>query len=66
MPPRENCGNVDAKQLTKGSRLFIPVNVEGALYSVSDGHFRPGRRRGLYHGHRDGGDSGGALPGPGG
>ena len=42
MPPRENCGNVDAKQLTKGSRLFIPVNVEGALYSVSDGHFAQG------------------------
>ncbi len=27
IPPRENCGNVDAKQLTKGSKLFIPVNV---------------------------------------
>ena len=42
IPPRENCGNVDAKQLTKGSRLFIPVNVEGALYSVGDGHFAQG------------------------
>ena len=42
MPPRENCGNVDAKQLTKGSRLLIPVNVEGALYSVGDGHFAQG------------------------
>ena len=38
LPPRENCGNVDAKQLTKGSRLLIPVNVEGALYSAGDGH----------------------------
>ena len=42
IPPRENCGNVDAKQLTKGSRLFIPVNVAGALYSVGDGHFAQG------------------------
>lgn len=42
IPPRENCGNVDAKQLTKGSRLLVPVNVEGALYSVGDGHFAQG------------------------
>ena len=42
IPPRENCGNVDAKQLTKGSRLLIPVGVEGALYSVGDGHFAQG------------------------
>ena len=42
LPPRENCGNVDAKQLTKGSRLLIPVSVEGALYSVGDGHFAQG------------------------
>ena len=42
IPPRENCGNVDAKQLTKGSRLLIPVNVEGALYSAGDGHFAQG------------------------
>jgi formamidase len=42
IPPRENCGNVDAKQLTKGSRLLIPVNVEGALYSMGDAHFAQG------------------------
>ena len=42
IPPRENCGNVDAKQLTKGSRLLIPVSVDGALYSVGDGHFGQG------------------------
>lgn len=42
IPPRENCGNVDIKQLTKGSRLLIPVNVDGALYSVGDGHFAQG------------------------
>lgn len=42
LPPRENCGNVDAKQLTTGSRLLIPVNVDGALYSAGDGHFAQG------------------------
>ena len=42
IPPRENCGNVDAKQLTKGSRLLIPVNVDGGLYSAGDGHFAQG------------------------
>ena len=51
IPPRENCGNVDAKQLTKGSRLFIPVSVPGGLYSAGDGHFAPGRRRSLHHRH---------------
>ncbi len=42
IPPRENCGNVDVKQLTVGSRLLLPVNVEGALFSVGDGHFAQG------------------------
>jgi formamidase len=42
IPPRENCGNADIKQLTKGSRLFIPVAVDGALYSVGDGHYAQG------------------------
>ena len=42
VPPRENAGNMDIKQLTRGSKLFIPVAVEGALYSVGDGHFAQG------------------------
>ncbi|MHB8668853.1 MAG: acetamidase/formamidase family protein, partial [Burkholderiales bacterium] len=42
MPPRENCGNLDAKQLTRGSRLYIPVSVAGALYSVGDAHYAQG------------------------
>jgi formamidase len=42
IPPRENCGNADVKQMTVGSRLLVPVNVEGALYSVGDGHFAQG------------------------
>jgi formamidase len=42
IPPRENGGNVDVKQLTKGSTLLLPVAVEGALFSVGDGHFAQG------------------------
>jgi formamidase len=42
IPPRENCGNADVKQLTKGSKLFIPVGVDGGLYSVGDGHYAQG------------------------
>src|SRR5262245_18689537 len=42
VPTRENCGNFDVKQLTGGSRLFLPVNVDGALFSTGDGHFAQG------------------------
>jgi formamidase len=42
LPPRENGGNVDVKQLTKGSKLLLPVSVEGALFSTGDGHFAQG------------------------
>src|SRR5437899_4005149 len=38
MPPRKNGGNMDIKQLTKGSTLYLPVWVDGALFSVGDGH----------------------------
>ncbi len=42
MPPRENCGNLDAKQLTAGAKLYVPIGVEGALFSAGDGHFAQG------------------------
>ena len=42
LPPRENGGNFDAKQLTKGSKLLLPVAVEGGLFSTGDGHFAQG------------------------
>ena len=42
IPPRENGGNFDVKQLTKGSKLLLPVAVEGALFSTGDGHFAQG------------------------
>jgi len=42
VPPRENGGNFDVKQLTAGSKLFLPVYVPGALFSTGDGHFAQG------------------------
>src|SRR3984885_6804755 len=42
LPPRENGGNFDVKQLTKGARLFLPVFAKGALFSTGDGHFAQG------------------------
>ena len=42
LPPRENGGNFDVKQLTKGSKLVLPVAVDGALFSTGDGHFAQG------------------------
>ena len=42
IPPRENGGNMDVKQMTKGSRLMLPVNVAGALFSTGDAHFAQG------------------------
>ncbi len=42
LPPRENGGNFDVKQLTKGGRLLLPVAVEGALFSTGDAHFAQG------------------------
>lgn len=41
-PPRENGGNQDIKNLTKGSRVFYPVFVDGANLSFGDLHFCQG------------------------
>ena len=42
IPPRAQGGNMDIKQLTRGSTLFLPVAVEGALFSCGDGHAAQG------------------------
>jgi formamidase len=42
IPPRENGGNMDVKQLTAGSTLYLPVYVPGALFSTGDAHFAQG------------------------
>jgi acetamidase/formamidase len=36
--PREHGGNLDNKELTAGSTLFLPVWAEGGLFSAGDGH----------------------------
>ena len=41
-PPRENGGNQDIKNLSKGTRVFYPVFVDGANFSVGDLHFSQG------------------------
>jgi formamidase len=41
-PPRENGGNQDIKNFTKGSRVFYPVFVPGAKLSMGDLHFSQG------------------------
>ena len=38
VPPREHGGNLDNKELTAGTTLFLPVWAEGALFSAGDGH----------------------------
>lgn len=42
VPPREHGGNCDIKNLSLGSRLYLPVYVEGAHLSVGDIHFSQG------------------------
>ena len=41
-PPRENGGNQDIKNFTKGTRVFYPVFVDGANQSLGDLHFSQG------------------------
>src|SRR5438552_17293751 len=37
-PPRKNGGNLDNKELVAGTTLYLPIHVDGALFSVGDGH----------------------------
>jgi formamidase len=41
-PPRENGGNQDIKNFTKGTRVFYPVFVNGGNLSMGDLHFSQG------------------------
>jgi acetamidase/formamidase len=40
--PREFGGNIDCKELTAGSTIYLPVWNEGALFSTGDGHAAQG------------------------
>jgi acetamidase/formamidase len=42
MPPGRHGGNMDTKHLTAGSRLILPVWVDGGLFSVGDIHAAQG------------------------
>ena len=40
--PREFGGNLDCKELTAGSTIYLPVWNDGALFSTGDGHAAQG------------------------
>ncbi|KAF8059411.1 fmdA [Scenedesmus sp. PABB004] len=42
VPGRENGGNCDIKNLSRGCRVYLPVFVEGANLSMGDMHFSQG------------------------
>ena len=42
IPPGEYAGNLDINDLTVGSVLYIPVQVDGAMFYASDPHFVQG------------------------
>ena len=42
MPPGTFGGNMDTRQLTRGTTLYLPVQVDGALFSCGDAHAAQG------------------------
>ncbi|KAF9800056.1 hypothetical protein IEO21_10444 [Rhodonia placenta] len=54
IPPYRTGGNIDTRHVTAGATLFLPVEVEGALFSIGDGHAAQG----------DGGQPGTAIETP--
>lgn len=42
IPPRYCGGNIDCKELVEGSTVYLPIAVEGALFSAGDGHAAQG------------------------
>jgi len=42
MPPGAFGGNMDTRQLTRGTTLYLPVHVDGALFSTGDAHAAQG------------------------
>ena len=42
VPPRRVGGNLDIRDLTAGVTLYLPVEVEGALFSIGDTHAAQG------------------------
>ncbi|MDO5657223.1 MAG: acetamidase/formamidase family protein [Paracoccus sp. (in: a-proteobacteria)] len=42
VPPRRTGGNLDIRDLNAGATLYLPVEVEGALFSIGDTHAAQG------------------------
>lgn len=42
IPPLDTGGNIDCRYITQGSTLYLPVKVDGALFSCGDGHAAQG------------------------
>lgn len=42
IPPRANGGNMDDPNMTVGTTVYLPVFVEGALFSIGDAHAAQG------------------------
>ena len=42
IPPRNVGGNMDVRDITEGVELYLPVEVDGALFSVGDTHAAQG------------------------
>jgi acetamidase/formamidase len=42
VPPGDHGGNIDVNLLNVGSTLYLPVQVEGALFHVGDPHYAQG------------------------
>ena len=41
-PPRPSGGNIDCTELVAGTTLYLPIPVDGALFSAGDGHAAQG------------------------
>jgi acetamidase/formamidase len=72
MPPGIFGGNMDTRQLVRGTTLYLPVQVDGALFSTGDGHGAQGDgevcvtgiEAPLYAALRFGLEKGRAIPAP--
>ena len=72
MPPGTFGGNLDTRQLVRGTTLYLPVQVEGALFSCGDAHGAQGDgevcvtglEAPMYGSLRFGLQRGRTLPGP--
>lgn len=42
MPPRRVGGNLDMRDISVGAELLLPVEVDGAIFSMGDGHAAQG------------------------